>query len=238
MFSLLPLVQLIDSAFPTGSFSHSFGLETAVQESRVNTAGQLYEWLASYISGNLAPMEGAAVFWAHRFSERIIKGDLEQEGAAENLKLLDQHLALSKMARESREGGIKIGRRYLFIVQQLYPESGLSQYDNWIVQEECYGNSSIVHGWICSYLNHSPQIAVVSHLYAGVNSLVQNALRAMAIGQTESQNVLRLLLPLMEREADRLASDPPPPERISVHTLVQEIGAMRHETLYSRLFMS
>jgi urease accessory protein len=79
---------------------------------------------------------------------------------------------------------------------------------------------------------------VLSHLYAGVNGLVQNALRAMAIGQTEGQKVLQRLLPVMQREAERLVLDPPAPDRLSSHTLAQEIGAMRHETLYSRLFMS
>lgn len=238
MVSLLPLVQLIDSAFPTGAFSHSFGLETALQEERVKDANELAQWLGSYITGNLTPLEGAAVYWAHRYAEKVIEHHPEQNQARENLKSLDLRLTLSRLARESREGGIKVGKRYLRIVQELYPESGLSEYESWIRRGECYGNAGIVHGWICAYLKQTPQIAIVSHLYAGVNGLVQNALRAMAIGQTEGQKVLGSLFPLIEREAERLVLDPPPPNRMSSHTLAQEIGAMRHETLYSRLFMS
>ncbi|GAX89862.1 urease accessory protein UreF [Effusibacillus lacus] len=238
MISFLPLVQLIDSAFPTGAFSHSFGLETFLQEGRVQNAGELKEWLESYITGSLAPMEGAVVFWAYRYAEKVISTHPESELARENLKLLDRRITLSKPARESREGEIKIGKRFLHIVQELYPESGLEQYASWIRSEECYGSNAIVHGWICAYLKQTPQAAVLTHLYAGVNSLVQNALRAMAIGQTEGQKVLNGLLQLIGREAERLALNPPAPENLYSNTLAQEIGAMRHEILYSRLFMS
>ena len=35
IFNLLNLLQISDSNFPTGSFSHSFGLETFIQEGQV-----------------------------------------------------------------------------------------------------------------------------------------------------------------------------------------------------------
>ncbi|MFC4766176.1 urease accessory protein UreF [Effusibacillus consociatus] len=238
MFSLLPLIQLIDSAFPTGVFSHSFGLETALQENRIQNGEELSEWLGSYVTGNLAPMEGAAVFWAHWYADRIIADQPEKEVYRKNLRTLDRRLTLSRLSRESREGGVKIGKRYLRIVLDLYPECGLEEYDNWIRSGESYGNACIVHGWICAHLQQSPENAIASHLYAGVNALIQNALRAMPIGQTEGQKVLKSLLPVIKQEAERIVLAPPAPNRLSSHTIAQEIGAMRHETLYSRLFMS
>lgn len=238
----LALIQLIDSAFPTGAFSHSFGLETALQEGRVTNAPELEEWLYSYLTGSLAPMEGVGVYWAHRYAEELAGCHAERgltgADAETNLKMLDRRLTLAKLARESREGGIKIGKRYLRVAGELYPEAALERYGDWIRRGECYGNACVVHGWICAHLRYLPRDAVASHLYAGVNSLVQNALRAMAIGQTEGQKVLKSLISAVEREAERLVQDPPPPDSMSGHALAQEIGAMRHETLYSRLFMS
>ncbi len=43
------VLQLCDSAFPSGAFSHSFGLETAVAEGRIGDAAAFTGWLSAYI---------------------------------------------------------------------------------------------------------------------------------------------------------------------------------------------
>jgi urease accessory protein len=228
----------MDSAFPTGIFSHSFGLETAIQENRITDPKQLSEWLEAYLKRSLVPLEGAAVFRAHQEVGRWLSAPAETERLRENLQPLDRRLTLSRLARESREGGIKIGRRYLHILQELYPHSGLKMYQRWILEEECYGNAAVAHGWICAYLDQSPPSAVLSYLYSGINGLIQNAIRAMALGQTDGQKVLQNLLPVIRQETVQLVLDPPEADQLFNQTVIQEIGAMRHETLYSRLFMS
>ncbi|WP_051331065.1 urease accessory protein UreF [Aneurinibacillus terranovensis] len=234
----LSLLQLIDSSFPTGAFSHSFGLETALQEGDVVNGDGLAKWIEAYITGSVAPVDGAGVYWAYQYADGLINEGGEAGEAEQKLTALDQLLTLGRLAREAREAGIKIGRRYLHTVEKLYPASGLSSYSNWIRSGVCYGNPSIVHGWICAYLHETPQSTVLSYLYSSANMIVQNAMRAMAVGQTEGQKVLRSLLPMLERQADLLLEHPPSPDLLSVRTIRQEIAAMRHETLYSRLFMS
>ncbi len=282
MLFSLSLAPLLDSAFPTGAFSHSFGLETALQENRVKDSSGLSRWLASYIKETLAPMEGGAVYWAHHLVGRMRKAEQAgdgirkemlresmnqemilqekavqetmpqeamlqeamaqdakaQEDIAERLKDLDRRLTVSRLARESREGGIKIGRRYLRIIAELYPQSGMDEYERWIEEGTCFGHPCIVHGWICAYLEQTAEAAVLSYLYVGTNNMIQNALRAMAIGQTAGQKVLHQLLPLLEKEAESLVQRPPALERLASGAPVQEIQEMRHERLYSRLFMS
>ena len=70
------LFQLVDSAFPTGAFSHSFGLETAFQEKKIDKPIELYNWLKSYVSGSLAPTEGVVVYLTY---QAIQKELLNQE---------------------------------------------------------------------------------------------------------------------------------------------------------------
>ena len=48
--------QLCDSAFPTGGFAHSSGLEAAWQQGEVGTPGDLYAWLAASL-GQLWTMD-------------------------------------------------------------------------------------------------------------------------------------------------------------------------------------
>src|SRR2546425_5958408 len=51
--AFLALLQLADGLFPAGGFAHSFGLETYVQEGRVDDAAGLEAFV-------VAPLEGSA----------------------------------------------------------------------------------------------------------------------------------------------------------------------------------
>ncbi|WP_018132866.1 urease accessory protein UreF [Effusibacillus pohliae] len=238
MHSLLPLLQLTDSAFPVGAFSHSYGLETALQENRVKDSHGLLEWLTAYLVTGLAPMEGTGVYWSCHYAEWLHTASPDRTNAEEHLKNLDRRLTLSRFARESREGAIKVGKRYLALARELYPASGLDLYSDWIRNKECYGHPAVVHGWLSMHLQLSRKTAVVCYLYNEINSLVQNALRAMTIGQLEAQKVLQSMFPMIEQATGRLLADPPAADALYSCSLLQEIEAMRHETLYSRLFMS
>lgn len=231
----LRIAQLADSAFPVGAFSHSFGLETALKEGRVDCGADLRLWLSGHLHGNLASADGPAVFWSHRISHSVRSGNPQ---AIRMLADLDQRLTLTKLAQESRTGAAKIGRRYARLAAELYPEAGFDRYEAWIRGGQCYGHPAIVHGWLCRHLEADARTAVQSFLYGAVNALAQNAQRAAAIGQTEAQRTLLLLLPEIDLAADRITERPPTLRRLFHRAAMEEIEAMRHETLYSRLFMS
>ena len=67
---LLALFQLCDSNFPTGAFSHSFGLETYIQENKVHDKDSFSKWLQMYISGQLVYTDGLACRLAYEALER------------------------------------------------------------------------------------------------------------------------------------------------------------------------
>ncbi|AXI10999.1 urease accessory protein UreF [Oceanobacillus zhaokaii] len=232
------LFQLVDSAFPTGAFSHSFGLETTFQENKINKPIELYSWLKTYISGSLAPTEGVVVYLIYQAK---IKEFLNQEKPEDTEKLiqrLDRKLTVSKISSETRNGGIKIGKRYLSTVHTLYPQSELIQYSRWIDDQLCFGNAAIVHGWITAYLEVEAELSVFTHLYVSINNLLQSAIRLTVIGQTAAQMILQKLYPLLMEEAERIIQSSPNEDDLFTYSIIQEIEAMRHETLYSRLFMS
>ena len=72
------LLVLADSAFPTGAFAHSWGLEWAIRGGWVTGAADLYPWIRDALRFGVAPMEGRAVAQGallaagcrHRGSER------------------------------------------------------------------------------------------------------------------------------------------------------------------------
>ncbi len=51
--SLLQLLQIHDSAFPIGSYTHSYGMETYIQEDIIRTKEQLVEFCQVYLFQNL-----------------------------------------------------------------------------------------------------------------------------------------------------------------------------------------
>lgn len=266
---LLRLLQIVDSSFPNGSFSHSFGLETALSEARIRSAADLFDWLVDYARGGIAGTDGPGVYWAYHYAtellqgegKRIPGGERDERGGVQGLDGergerdhaeehslgaellaritdLDERLTLSRLASESRQGSIKIGKRYLRLVRELYPESGLNRYEQLVRTGVCYGQASVVHGWVCAFWQLPVEEAVSSYVYAALNSLVQNALRAMSLGQTDAQLVLQRLIPVATAVAQEVVSTPPLPEDFWTCTLAQEIQAMRHQFLYTRLFMS
>ncbi|MBE3552220.1 MAG: urease accessory protein UreF [Kyrpidia tusciae] len=231
MFPLHGL-PLLDSAFPTGAFAHSFGLETAVREGRVTSGRELANWLKVSVQSGPAWMEGVAAFWTHRW---VVSGAAVRH---EDIEDLDRRLTVSRLSRESREGSVKIGRRYVRLAAELYPDSGVGLYRSWIDQGRCFGQAAVAHGWLWAGMGGDGESAAGGYLYISVMTGVQAALRLSVVGQTEAQKVIRDLLPEVEAATARIARDPPAIGRMGSAGLLQEVAAMRHETLYSRLFMS
>ena len=77
-----------------------------------------------------------------------------------------------------------------------------------------------------------------THLYVSVNNLLQSAIRLTVIGQTGAQMILQKLYPFLVEEAEKIIHSCPDEDDLFSYSIIQEIEAMRHETLYSRLFMS
>ena len=59
---LLALFQLCDSNFPTGAFSHSYGLESYIQGDQVHDQATFLKWLHAYVHEQLIHLFGWACF--------------------------------------------------------------------------------------------------------------------------------------------------------------------------------
>lgn len=232
------LLQLIDSASPTGAFSHSFGMETAFQENTIQSAKDLYDWVRAFLQGSLATTEGYAVYISHQSLDRMLSGECSPASFKQEIIELDQRLFLMKLPKESREGSSKIGKRFLKTVMPLHPASNLAHYEQWIQKGECHGNASIVHGWISRYLEIPRESAVFTYLYACVNNQLQTALRLAITGQSDVQRILKEIYSELNEESERISSASPSVQDMHSCALIQEIESIKHETLYSRLFMS
>ncbi|WP_438312974.1 urease accessory protein UreF [Sporosarcina sp. FA9] len=224
---LLHLIQINDTAFPTGSFAHSFGMETYIQENVIRTEDDLWEFCNMYIRQNLASTDAIIVKEAHHLARNNdIQGLIELEKICHGIKL----------SPETRKGSAMMGRQFLRTVSPLNDEELLAVWNEKFKNKEVRGHYSVVYGIYTAMLGVDVQMSVETFIYSSISSLIQNAVRAVPFGQTSGVKTTFSLLPVIQETA-RLVMDLGI-EDLDNNSISLEIASMKHEFLYSRLFMS
>jgi urease accessory protein len=216
-------LQLCDSAFPSGAFSHSFGLETAIAERGIAGAEAVRAWIASYLEHSLATLDARALV-------------LGMRGVA--LAELDATLAASIFPRDVRAANRRLARATLEAYLAMgIDDPAVSAYRDAIVA----GSASGQHALACMLgyraIGAPIEDAVCGYLSSAAAALAAVAARAVPLGQ---RDVGALLWSLRTPIADftRSACSVQSLDDLTSSALACEIDAMRHESLDARLFAS
>jgi urease accessory protein len=219
---LLMLLQWMDSAFPTGAFAHSGGLETYTQAEVVQTADDLARLIAVKLQATAT-------------TDLIVAHQAMQADAA-LLAQLDELCSASKLARETREASTKIGRRMLSSVLNLTSHPRLLAYQDEIAAGRCAGHHAVVHGAACGTLGVDARAALLAFGYALAANQTAASLKLIRVGQTQAQAVLGASGAAIEAAVNvalALTLDD-----FGGFTPGLDIRAMQHEHLFRRLFIS
>ncbi|WP_040206307.1 urease accessory protein UreF [Neobacillus jeddahensis] len=224
---LLTLLQIGDSNFPSGAFSHSFGLETYIQDGTVHNQETFFHWLRIYLEKQLVYTDGLAF--------RLTFDHLADNHLTE-IWQLDQTLYVQNLPIETRQANRRIGERFIKMGIDLYSIPLLEQYLAKIREGEAYGHPAIVFAMISDDLKIDRDEAMVTFLYSTITSLVQNGVRGIPLGQTAGQRMLVEIQPYVWKAMERIKCL----EREDFGAVAPglEIAQMRHERLHVRLFMS
>lgn len=224
---LLSLLHFADSAFPTGGYAHSFGLETYCQAGLVRGREDLERYLVAQIEGSAGPCDATAAVGALRASAR------EDLGACREI---DATLEVMKPVKEFRDGSRQMGRQALRVAAALTGDARLVRYAADVEKGLAPGHHAVAYGLAASALGWEPEGAATAYLYSTTALLVGAALRLLSMGQMDGQRTLWNLHPVIARVA-REAAARDPADLWSFAPGI-EIAGIRHATLEMRLFRS
>jgi urease accessory protein len=215
--ALLRLITWLSPVFPVGGFSYSHGLEQAVHEGRVADAASLEDWLAQLVE--IGSGWNDAVLFAESWRRAGGGGNL-----AEIAELAE---ALAASAERHRETLLQ-GAAFLNATGA-WPHEAIAR-----LPAECA--YCVAVGAVAGAHRVALQDALGAFLQAFISNLTQAAIRLSVIGQSDAVAIIARLEPLLIATAQRAAASGL--DDLGGAAFLSDIVAMRHETLYSRIFRS
>jgi urease accessory protein len=221
---MLGMMQLMDSALPTGAFSHSLGFESYLHREAIHDEISFAGWLQMFVEQQLTFTDALAI--------RLVCAAESFDELAD----LDELVTAQALPQQIREAGMTMGRRLLTIGVASYPGPWIEEYRTGVEQGRLHAHQATVWAVLARGLGVPPAQAVAGHLYATVISLTQNAVRGIPLGQNTGQRVIRGAQPWIHRAVEVSASLEV--EDLGAIAPGLEIAQMNHERQRARLFMS
>ena len=211
--------QVVDSAFPTGAFAHSFGLEAAWQQGEVEDVAALQRFL------------DASICQAGRSVIPFVTTAHKNPGRLESLDALADAFLINPVAnRASRVQG----RALAATVARVWPSSATQ--DRRARAEATQAHLAPLSGAVFATLGLSLPASQRATLYNVTRGLLGAAVRLGLVGSYEAQRLQAACGGRLDETIDRCGS-------FDVDDLAQTAPVLDllhagHDRLYSRLFQS
>ncbi len=225
--ALLHLLQTTDALYPTGAYAHSHGLEGLVELGLVADAVSLGTYLAESFLPQLVHAELPWVLKAHETAERA---DLDA------LCTMDQACRAQRATRELREASARIGGQRLRLAAVADPQPLLMQLVHALDTGEFSAQAPIVAGAVAAGAGVTARDAATAHAYQAVSGQLGAAMKLIRLGQQGVQHILTRLLPALSSATAQAAELSL--EQVGWFAPALDIASARHETAYTRLFIS
>jgi urease accessory protein len=224
--SLLKGLRFVDSFFPSGGFAFSSGLEAAVKGEMVHDGKDFGRYVEDGLVHGVGRREAVAVALVHHAAS---------SNKLDTIVEVDRELDSLKLGRDSRLASRQMGRQIMKVAaDQIHDSLPLRNY--WMALEEgrAPGHYPVAVGMTLATCGWSREDTVAAFLYQTAQGLVSAAMKLLPIGQQEGQYLLAQWAPLIAEVSHQALSQ----KRLASWSPVQDIYAMRHARLESRLFRS
>ena len=193
-------------AFPTGAFSYSHGLESAIQDNLVKDAGSLKSWVDSLLSHGSGRNDGLFLKAAYRGVDEAN----------------DLCLALCGSKERLRET-IELGKAFSRVVR--------ASYDVKLPDRTAY---PVAVGLAARTMELDLTLTLQSYLQAFAANLISVGVRAIPIGQQAGQHCLVRLYPVIEEVISQVAEASL--DQVGSAAFLSDIIAIKHEHSIPRIY--
>ncbi|WP_246212574.1 urease accessory protein UreF [Streptomyces abyssomicinicus] len=224
MDRLLVSLQLTDSAFPSGFYTLSHGLEGFAQAGAVD-AGSLPALLHDLLRHGVGPADATALALAHRAATAE---DWETVAA------VDRRLYATKLNREMRQAATRTGRQLLDLAAEVFGADGIARHLRAVTDRRVPGTQAVAAGVVYAASGVPARQAVASDLFAFCASFAGAALRLRLTDHRRAQSLLREAAPVIVETTHaaltRELAD------LGATTFAADVMSARHERAEARLF--
>ena len=222
--SLLGLLQLADSSFPSGAFNLSHGLETLVADGVVRRPSDVAELLEVSLLDRLARADLVILLAVHQAS------DLDE------VLELDRRLSTVKLAADDRVASQRVGKRLAIEASYLVDDELLAAYAAALADGHAPGNTAVAMGLATRAFGVRSSDAALGAAWSFAYGLCAAAVRLGLMGHRDAQRILREAGPTMRQAVERATAVDPRELRPSAPQL--DVALARHETAAAHLFAS
>ena len=219
--------QLADSAFPSGSYTLSHGLEGYAQDRAIDRrASCRRSWTTCCCTRSARP--------TRRRSRSPTRARAPATGSS--CASADERLHASKLTREPRQASLRIGRQLLDLCGEVFPSAPLTRLTELVAAGETPGTQAVVVGVVYAGAGVDRGRAVAADLFAFCTSFAGAALRLRLADHRSAQTLIRGAAPAIEQATDaalrRRLDD------IGGCAPLADVMSARHELAEAKLFAS
>ena len=184
---LLVSLQLTDSAFPSGFYTLSHGLEGYAQAKAVDQ-DSLPGLLADLLRHTIGPTDATALAVVHRAA---------QAGQWDLVVAADQRLHATKLNRGLRVASTRTGKQMLDVAREAFGGTIIDRYWRLVADKVVPGSQAVAAGVVYAQAGVDVDRAVASDLFAYAASFVGAALRLRLTDHRRAQVLLRQISPVI-----------------------------------------
>lgn len=218
------LLQISDSAFPTGGFCCSFGLEAAVKQGQVINIGTFKTFAISCLQN------------AASFSMPYVSASHSQCHSLESIIQLDHTVQAYMSNHVANRSSTRQGKSFLTTCCKTFGSTAMIHLQDKVDQEELKGHFVTAFGFVCGLLELTLVQTQRMFLFSVLRSVLASAVRLGNIGPLEAQSIQFKLQTVAEKLRTQYSNLPV--EEAAVTAPLADVLQGTHDNLFAKLFYS